>query len=441
MSWHHVLGLAALALERIGVRAGRAESVSRFQMRGLRRLAGYAARFSPYYAELFDQSGLRPRDFRSLDDLSRLPTLSPEILRDSAARMLSSEVDPSRCFTLITSGTTGDRVRIPTTPWELAFDAALLVRGYARHGVRFWHRQAKVALARRIPSSPRLLQRLGFFRREYIAITEPPDRKIAWLRRLKPDVLMCWASTLNEISQYLEEKDEYLCIPRVFSSSDTLTPDIRRLAERRLNTRITDWYGAIETGPVGWQCSGGTFHIGGPWVIVELLDDDNRRSSRGRIVCTPLWRYALPIFRYELGDHAEWAPGPCPCGNAAPGLRNLRGRDLDLIRWQPGGSRVVPTAVPAVMYETPGVRQFQFVQEAADRYMLRVVAGPEFSEAVEQRLEAHFRKHFGSMLQVRLVKAAAIRQPPGFKYMPVITQERLERIRAEGGDPRVFFES
>jgi phenylacetate-CoA ligase len=410
------------------------------QGRWLRQLVRYAAQYSPFHAQRFRQAGIELAGIRTPADLARLPVLPPEVVRASADRIASTEVEPRRCTIRLTTGTTGSRLAIPTLPLESVLETQMLVRGYMRCGLRPWHRQAKVIVPRSTPAHPRLLQRLGLFRRSYLPIVSSPEEKVAWLRRHRPDALMGWASALNEIALRLEREDAVLPIPLVFSSSDMLWPDIRRRAEQRLRARVVDWYGAVETGPIAWSCPAGAMHLAGDAVIVELLDADNQPAPAGQVVCTPLWRYAFPLLRLALGDSAEWLPGPCPCGSPRPALCHLRGRELDLLRQPDGTGSRLPMPVLTVGFAVPGVRQFQFVQAAPDRALLRVVTGPEFTAEVERRALEDLQRELGPRVRVRLLKTAAIRLPPGVKFTPVVTLERLERIRAEGGDPRVFLE-
>ena len=441
MPGRHIAEMTRLLLESATFERRRAGSSVRRQDRRLGRLIRYAARFSPFYADLLRNAGLKPSDFRTTADLARLPTLHPHVVLHAAASIASTEVNPVRCVDRHTTGTTGHRLTIPTTRLETAFETLMLVRGYTAGGVRPWHRHAKIAVPGGIPFRPRLLQRAGLFRRDYLPIMTPPEEKVAWLRQCRPDVLMCWASVLNEITHCLEQANASLRIAAVFSSSDMLWPDIRRRAEQRLQARITDWYGAVEMGPIAWGCPEGAMHLGGDGLVVELLDEADRPARQGRVVCTALWRYAFPLLRCELGDYAEWADGPCACGNPRPALRGLRGREVDLTHVPQSTNWTVPVPVAAVMWETPGVRQFQIVQEAADRWLLRMVPGPEFTAEVEAGVAQFVHRKFQGALHVRLVKLSAIRQPPGVKFVQVVTLERLARIRAQGADTRVFFDA
>ncbi|MBU1694479.1 MAG: hypothetical protein KKC51_11015 [Verrucomicrobia bacterium] len=397
------------------------EALTRRRSCRLQGLLRYAGRFSPYYRELFDRRRLNPADIRREDELTQLPVLERQTARERSGEIMSTEIALHACLQRKTHGTTGMPFAVPTLPLEQWLEAILWARCYLDAGFRPWQRQVKIALPCRIPSWPYLVQHLGLFRRTYVDATRPVSEKIRELKKAMPAALVCWASTLDEITTELERADSFLNIPRVFSTSSMLWPSVRERAARRLKARVTDVYGSIETGPVAWECEQQRgFHVHSDQVIVELLDEAGRPARAGRVVCTVLWRRAFPLIRYALDDMAEWADTPCPCGRPYPLLRNLTGRAADLVEL-PDGTRISSVAVRAVVFEKPGIEQYQFVQETRTRFLLRIVAGSAFTAEVEGALLDEFRRQFSGALELQIVKVRDLRGTPGAKFSPMVT--------------------
>lgn len=400
----------------------------------LRRLVRYAARCSPYYRRIFADLGLKPSDIRAAEDLVRLPVLEKQAAREQFADIASTEIDLATCPRQHTNGTSGSPLAIPTLPLENLVMVGHWSRCYADCGASPWGRQVKVALPFRVPKRRYLGQRLGFFRRGYVDSTLPVDEKIRQLRALRPDSMVCWACTLDEITGRLEDTDAYLDIPVVFSTANMLWPDARRRAQARLHARVADVYGAVETGPVAWECERQAgYHVYGDQVIVELLDEAGRPAREGRLVCTVLWRRAFPLIRYAIGDLARWAEQPCACGRPYPLLQTLTGRATDLIRL-PDGTRISTVTLRVSVFEKPGVRQYQFVQDAPTRFRLRLVTGPDFTPGVERAILDQFHAQFGGAFDLRVVKLRQLRDPPGVKFTPLVSLEFAERLKARGVD-------
>ena len=70
------------------------------QSRRIQRMVAHAYRFVPYYRETLDRLGLRPSDFRTVDDLARLPVLERRQIQFAPERFLSSarSARPQRMF-------------------------------------------------------------------------------------------------------------------------------------------------------------------------------------------------------------------------------------------------------------------------------------------------------------------------------------------------------
>ena len=203
----------------------------------------------------------------------------------------------------------------------------------------------------------------------------------------------------------------------------------RRRSRCRLRAKVVDVYGAVETGPVAWECAvSGGYHVWSDLVLVEILDEKDRPAARGRVVCTVLWRRGFPLIRYALGDLAEWAQEPCACGSPLPLLRSLHGREADLVRL-PDGQWISPVTLRVAAMGTPGIRQYQFVQETPERFLLRIVPGPDLLPEAETIIARKFGEQFGGELKLRIQRVPEIASTPGAKCIPVVT---LERQRTAG---------
>lgn len=394
-------------------------------------LVRHAFAHSPFHRQRLQEAGLSPEEIRTAHDLQRLPVLRKPDVREHAGGITDERVPATACREEKTNGTTGEPLRIPLTPTELRGKHALWFTGYLTCGLRPWHRQAKFMIATSIPSSGWAFQRAGLFRRAYQDATLPTEEKIAWLRKTQPDALFAWGSVLSELALALQDRGERLAIPVIISSSDALQ---RTVVEERFSGRLSDVYGAMETGPLGWPCpTHGGFHLDPRGAILELLDDGDRPAASGRVVCTVLWRRTFPLLRYDLGDLASWASDPCACGNPNPRLASLDGRQPDLL-CLPDGRRFTSSVIAAALRALPGIRQFQLVQVRPDAAVLRIVAGLGYGQSVEAEIAQRLSARFGTALAIRIRAVPAVYRPREEKLSSVVTYERLERMRRRGLD-------
>lgn len=384
----------------------------------------------PYYRALGLPSVWTPESW------ARLPVISKAVLRERMADFLPPGGLPADITHEKTNGSTGEPLRVPSTRAELRCKHGQWFRGYVRCGLRPWHLQAKLMIGSSIPAKRWPFQRLGIFRRAYFPVSEPTQAKIDWLRATKPGALFAWGSVLTEIGMKLEDLGETLDIPVIISSSDALQ---RERVEGRIRGRLSDVYGAMETGPLGWPCATrGGFHVDPRWNFVELLDEQGQPAAAGRVVCTVYWRTTLPLIRYDLGDLARWDETPCGCGNPHPRLAGLDGRQPDLLCLG-NGERFTTGVIAASLRALDGVRQFQLVQTARERAILRLVVSEAYTEATDAEIQRRLRAQFSGALAVEIRRTAAVYRPSEEKLSSVVTLERLERMQRRGIDVSPFF--
>lgn len=386
----------------------------------LRRLLHHAATHSPWYQERFRDAGLRVSDLQNFSDLQKLPVLSKDELRAHVSELCTRPAASAGLRTRRTTGTSGQPLQLPVTRAEAWFDLVAWQRLYQACGLRPWHRQVKIMVPQ--AKAPAQTQRgsPGLFRRQYLSTMLEPDQKIAELRRLTPDAVFAHASVLGEIARRLEDRAETLSVPRLFSTSDMLWPGLRALITRRLGGEIYDVYGSVETGPVAGECARHDgFHVLDHLVHVEIVDDAGRPATCGRMVCTVFWRRAVPLIRYAIGDWAEWAEAPCPCGDARPRLARLHGREHDLLRLS-DGTWVTSSNLSSVLIGIGGIRQFQIVQISAGavRYELEVSA--DYPPEAQARMRENFHRRFQRRLLADFVVVPSIVQDPRRKFSPFV---------------------
>ena len=416
---------------------GTAATLALRQERRLRKLIRHCAEASPYYRTVFADLSLSPDDIRTAADLPRLPVLDKATAQARLADIAGKNAPRTRMRH--SNGTTGTPFHMPVSWADGMTDAWLWAVGYLAAGHPWFGLQAKIGRVNRPAGERPFAAQIGPVRRAYLSPNDSPEAKVTALARLRPASLVCWASILDELTCWLEHHDRHLAVPLVFSTSDVLTADVRRRAGQRLGAQVRDIYGAMETGPVAWECPvGGGYHIHSDLVIVELVDDGDHPAQAGRVVCTVLWRRAFPLVRYDLGDVAEWLAAPCPCGSPYPRLRSLYGRDDELIQL-PDGTRINSEMLRDLIAEAPGVRQYQLVQATPTHFVARIVPTDALGPEARQHIEAAFSRRFGPILSVEARIVDQIRQPPEIKFTPMVTLKRQQRIRAAGGDPHTLF--
>ncbi len=413
--------LAALPREARFPFRPRAEIEARRDAR-LRETIRLACRAVPYYRERMAALGLTPEEFRSIDDLARLPVTPIDDLRDAPREFLSARVNPDRCQLLRSGGTTGNEKWVWHDPASLLMNVAFSERQefvIARFvGHRLRQRQLVINSTSSVSSTVRaayrrrlaLLRPLGP-RRVRTGIMEPFMDQVAALNRLRPEVLITNGLFIGDFYERLQRAGLAPHRPRVIvAGAETLPADQRRRIEHDFGIPVIMTYQSTESLKIGFECEYRRgYHLHEDLCVVRLLDADGRPvppGAVGRIHITNLVNRATVLLNFDQGDTGRFLDEPCPCGRTLrrlelvgsrqwPLLRALDGRTLhgaDVIR--PVKEHTAVTRVQIlverpdlwrVLYTDPRNETTAAWRRDTARRLERAVAGPGITVRLEQR--------------------------------------------------------
>lgn len=232
------------------------------------------------------------------------------------------------------------------------------------------------------------------------------DTQLDWLVTRKPDYLMSYSSILKGLAIASQQRGIALEFDLIFSVGTVVDEEIRALCRSVFRSEIADTYGAQEVGHIAAQCPEcGEYHISAETVFVEILRDDGCPAASGeigRVVVTPLYNYAMPFVRYEVGDLAEVGTADPHCSHRLPTLRRIFGRYRNLFRFR-DGTTLWPVG-PRFALEELSIRQFQVVQTDFDhveiRYVRELDDRPIDLAALTQRVRSALRQPVEVSLRV-----------------------------------------
>ncbi|HMP74735.1 MAG TPA: hypothetical protein PKE12_00420 [Kiritimatiellia bacterium] len=225
------------------------------------------------------------------------------------------------------------------------------------------------------------------------------------MTRFKPHLLVAYAGSLDVYARFVESiphreslqasarSESRLAYPlgALVSSAEVLAPPVRERVERVFGKPLFDRYGNREAGAIAAECDAHRgLHVNEHDFLVEI-DSPRPLDVPGPLRITYFANFAMPLIRYETGDLAVWSDGPCACGRSTRRLARIVGRQSDTIRTA-SGKRIHGEFFTHVLYGVAGIREFQFVQETATVYRLRLVG------TAERRQEDVWRSKIMAML-------------------------------------------
>ena len=365
------------------------DEIRGLQTERLRNTLQYVYRNSPVYRRKFDEQGVRPHDFRSLEDLAGFPFTTKADLRDAYPFGLCCV--PMDCVARIhaSSGTTGKPTVVCYSQADIDIWAGVCARSIYAAGGRPGDK-AHVAYGYGLFTgglgAHYGAERLGC---AVIPMSGGQTGKQAQLiRDFDPDIIMVTPSYLLNISDEIARQGinpETLALRLGILGAEPWTESMRVEIEARMRLDAVDIYGLSEVmGPgVAQECVEGK---DGPTIwedhfYPEIIDPDTGAvlpdGEEGELVFTTLTKEAMPVIRYRTRDLTRLLPGT---SRSMRRMSRITGRSDDMLIIR--GVNVFPSAIE---------EQVLSVSELAPHYLIEVDRHGNLDEvtlSVERRDDA-----------------------------------------------------
>ena len=418
--------------------------IKKLQEYKLIRQVRYAYENVEYYRNLMDEKGVKPEDITCLEDISKLPFLSKNDLREAYPYgMLATDLN--NCVRIhSTSGTTGKRV--------VAF--------YTQNDVDMWEEccaRAIVAAGGDEGDVVQVAYGYGLFTggaglhggsHKVGCLTLPmgsgnTNRQIQFMMDLGATILCCTPSYAAYIGESLKEqgyKPEENKLKAGIFGAEPWTEEMRRDIEKSLGIKAFDIYGLTESsGPgVAFECSEQNgMHINEDHFYAEIIDPDTGEvlpeGSKGELVFTSLDKEAFPLIRYRTRDITILTREKCSCGRTFIRMKKPMGRsdDMMIIR----GVNVFPSQIEAVLLNKGYAPNYQIIVDRVnntDTFDIMVEMLPEdFSDTPkaitkkEKVLQLAMREMLGINPTIHLVAPKSIARSEGKAVRVIDNRKKL----------------
>ena len=326
----------------------------------------------PFYKKRMDEKGVTPADIKSIDDISKLPFMTKDDLREVYPHGLLAVKQEDIVEVHMSSGTTGKPVVMEYTrndinDWAEAVARALTMTGVSASstiqvsygyglftgGFGIHHGGQKIG-ASVIPMSggntKKQLQVLQDFQPEYLACT--------------PSYAMYLAEAA--IEEGLVDK---LNLKYGIFGAEPWSEAMRKEIEEKLNIKALDIYGLTEiTGPgVAMECEyQDMLHVADDLFYPEIINPETGEvlpfGEKGELVFTTLTKEGTPVLRYRTKDITYLSEEKCKCGRTTIRMHRLMGRTDDMLIIR--GVNVFPSQIEEVLLKVEGVEpHYQLIVE------------------------------------------------------------------------------
>ena len=398
------------------------DELRELQYRELKTLVNNLYSFNRFYHDRMREAGVSPLDINSLDDVSKLPFMYKQDLRDNY---------PDRMFTVprnevvryhVSSGTSGKPTLVGYTRGDLEYWTEALARSFTSCGVGPGdvvqvsygyglftgglgaHYGAEKVGATVLPAS-----------------TGNTQRQLEMMQDLGVTVIACTPSYLVHLGTTARKMGidwkRDMKLRKALLGAEPWSESMRNRLQDTMGIRCYDLYGTSEqAGPMftECECQRGA-HVCGDIMLVEILDRDTGEivgpGNEGEMVVTMLKKEAMPMIRYRMRDLTTLDVDPCGCGRTSPRIGRITGRTDDMLIIR--GINVFPSQIEYTLMRVPQVGDQWMIyvtrEDDLDRMKVQVEIRPEaFSDKVEDmnalraRIEAELKRHLNVAVEVEL---------------------------------------
>ena len=418
------------------------EQISKWQSEGLVKSVRNAYENSAYYRKKMDEHGVKPSDIKGLEDISKLPFVSKDDLREAYPYGLLCR-PLSECVRIqSTSGTTGRRVIAFYTQhdidaWEDCCARALVAAGGTRDDV------VQVSYGYGLFTGGAGLNggshKLG-------SLTLPmssgsTERQIQFMQDLGTTILCCTPSYAAYLAETVTEKGlkDTIKLKAGIFGAEAWSEEMRHDIESKLGLKAYDIYGLTELeGPgVSYECSEQHgMHICEDQFIAEIINPNTGEvlpdGEKGELVFTSLNKEAFPMIRYRTRDICVLSHEKCSCGRTHVRMAKPMGRSDDMLIIK--GVNVFPSQVETVLINNGYSPNYQLIVNRVNNTdtldinveMTQDMFSDTISEisAREKALVGALKGFLGIYAKVHLVSPKSIERSEG-KAKRVIDNRKL----------------
>lgn len=208
----------------------------------------------------------------------------------------------------------------------------------------------------------------------------------------KPIIIFSYSSTLIELAKYSLKNGldpQNYPMKTVLTAGEGISEGNRKMVEKAFGCPVYRRYSDMELGILGQDKKNGSPYLlnwGSYYFECLKIDKDEptEHGEAGRIVVTDLFNKAFPLIRYDTGDLGVMDYSK----DEMPKLKEIFGRVRDCV-YTTDGRLISPAKIFVTMWGTDNVKQWQFIQEDQNEYVMKLnCSGPVDESGIIEKFES-----------------------------------------------------
>lgn len=399
------------------------DEIIKYKEQQISQILKYAYEHTKFYRRFFDQYGVKPEDFKCLNDLSKFPILTKELVRENWEDMISDEFKRKDLIAYHTSGSTGKALDFFWTKHSLRYYWAVVWRGRDRFGVKKgdlhinFTGKIVVPISQTKPPYWRYNRPLNQYMLNMQHITQDKIKDIVeFINRKKARFFVGYPSIIHSFAMLVEETGLTIKNPPlyIFSSAEKMYDFQREVIERVFKgVKIIEHYGFSENAASASKNTGGLYQVDYELGHMELKTPVMHDGFlTGEILATGFQNLGMPFIRYEIGDTATFISNNI--------ISDIEGRNGDFVI-TPEGAKVMRFGY--IFKCTREIKECQIAQKKEGEMIVRAILrqGADIN-GLENDIRAAVKEWISPTIKVLFEYVDAIPRTKAGKFKAVVSE-------------------
>lgn len=408
------------------------KEVEQYQFKKLKEIFEYSYENVPYYNELFNKNNFHPDNFKSLEDIKKIPYLTKNIIKNNQEKLIS-RVFPKKYLKIEhTGGTTGlpmDFVldKRTSSPYEMAF----LEKMWKRIGYNLFDR----TIVLRQDTVEKIIEGRKYWKMKYpqnwlimSAFHLNIDTFHVFYKKIlsfKPKFIIAFPSNAYLLAKLIKMNNlkNIPTLKAVICSSENMYEWQRKYMEEVYKVRIFSYYGHSEKCVIASECSDSSLYVFNPhYGFTELISKDNnwcsKENERGEIVVTGFNNFASPLIRYKTDDIGVNSTKCCNDNPSWFTIKKIEGRIQDFLVDKDG----IPKTYIHIDRPFWDIRDklyaYQYIQNTPGKVLLNIHTKEKLgSKEIEDIKKDFLKVYLKFEIEVKQVKYIPRTKSGKFRYL------------------------
>lgn len=377
----------------------------KIQKEKLKNLLLYSYKNVPYYRKILSEAGVMKNGEVFLENFSKIPILTKEIIRREGANLYSKEHIQRHSYQNTSGGSTGEPVTFLQDKEYDYGNIATKIYFFSKHGkdlgekeVKLWGSDVDI-IKGNLTIKDRIINYL--YNRRFFNCYDFSEEAMNELVKLnnhfKPASYWTYVDAVYEFSKYILTNKIRLYSPKlIITTIGPLYEKNRAIIEKAFGSKVFNQYGSREVGGISLENENGEMEV---CIWRQILELEGSTSEK-EIVITCLDNYSMPLIRYSIGDVAEEGNKSYKIGDTVSYLttKPVIGRTLGFFKKKDGTLKHSHFLVQQLFFRN-WIKKFQAVQNEYDKIEISIVG--EENEAEMKDIEEKTKMLMGKEFKVK----------------------------------------